>query len=178
VRLIGTFVYLGQIERAHALVDFFLADQRPRGWNHWAEVVRPAYRTPGFIGDMPHTWVGSDFISAVRAMLVYEDELDRSLVIGAGLYPEWIAAPEGISIRHLPTYYGRLDYAIRKRPQGYVVEIGGDLKLPDRGIRLRNLTEHLPRQVLVNGRPITTYNSREILIHTVPASVDIIYTAP
>src|SRR5690606_15962304 len=29
VRLIGTFVYLEEIERAHALVDFFLADQRP-----------------------------------------------------------------------------------------------------------------------------------------------------
>jgi hypothetical protein len=178
VRLIGTFVYLGQIARAHALVDFFLADQRPPGWNHWAEVVRQKYRTPGFIGDMPHTWVGSDFISAVRAMLVYEDELDRSLVIGAGLYQEWIDTPEGMSVRHLPTYYGRLDYAIRKSPRGYIVELGGDLKLPDRGIRLRNFTEHLPQQVLVNGRTITTYNSREIFIHTVPASVDIIYTAP
>jgi hypothetical protein len=177
VRLIGTFVYLEQIERAHALVDFFLADQRPPGWNHWAEVVRQKYRTPGFIGDMPHTWVGSDFISAVRAMLVYEDELDRSLVIGAGLYRDWIDAPGGMSFQRLPTYYGRLDYAIRKTPQGYVVELGGDLKLPERGIRLRNFAAHRPQRVLVNGRTITTYDSQEISIHTIPASVEIIYVA-
>ena len=175
VRLIGTFVYLGQIERAHALVDFFLADQRPPGWNHWAEVVRQGYRTPGFIGDMPHTWVGSDFISAVRSMLVYEDELDRSLVIGAGLYQDWIDAPQGMRLRHLPTYYGRLDYAIRKSPEGYAVELGGDLTLPERGIRLRHFKEQLPRQVRVNGHPITTYDTQEISIHTFPASVDILY---
>jgi hypothetical protein len=175
VRLIGTFVYLGQIERAHALVDFFLADQRPAGWNHWAEVVRQGYRTPGFIGDMPHTWVGSDFISAIRAMLAYEDELDRSLVIGAGLYQDWIDAPEGMRIQHLPTYYGRVDYAIRKTSEGYAVELGGDLKLPERGIRLRNFKKQLPRQVRVNGRPIRTYDTQEIFIHTYPASVDILY---
>jgi hypothetical protein len=175
VRLVGTFVYLGHIERAHALVDFFLADQRPPGWNHWAEVVRQGYRTPGFIGDMPHTWVGSDFISAVRAMLVYEDELDRSLVIGAGLDPDWIDTPAGVHIRHLPTYYGQLDYAIRKSPQGYAVELGGDLTLPEGGIRLRHFKAQLPRQVRVNGRSITTYDTREISLHTLPASVDIIY---
>jgi hypothetical protein len=175
VRLIGTFVYLRQIERAHALLDFFLADQRPAGWKHWAEVVRKGYRTPGFIGDMPHTWVGSDFISAVRAMLVYEDEADRSLVIGAGLYQDWIDAPQGIHIRHLPTYYGQLDYAIGKTPQGYIVELDGDLELPPGGIRLRHFNQKLPRQVRVNGRTITTYDTQEISIHTYPASVDIIY---
>jgi hypothetical protein len=175
VRLIGTFVYLGQIERAHALLDFFFSDQRPPGWNHWAEVVRKGYRTPGFIGDMPHTWVGSDFISAVRAMFVYEDELDQSLVIGAGLYRDWIDAPGGIRLRYLPTYYGRLDYAIRKSPSGYTVELGGDLNLPENGIRLRNFKAQWPQRVLVNGRAITTYDNREIVIYTYPASIDIHY---
>ena len=175
VRLIGTFVYLGQIERAHALLDFFFSDQRPLGWNHWAEVVRKGYRTPGFIGDMPHTWVGSDFISAVRTMFVYEDELDQSLVIGAGLYADWIDAPGGVRLRYLPTYYGWLDYAIRKSPPGYTVELGGDLKLPAKGIRLRHFKAQRPQRVLVNGRAITTYDNREIFIHTYPASIEIHY---
>ncbi len=175
VRLIGTFVYLGQIQRAHALLDFFFSDQRPPGWNHWAEVVRKGYRTPGFIGDMPHTWVGSDFISAIRTMFVYEDELDQSLVIGAGLHADWIDAPGGMRLRYLPTYYGRLDYAIRKSLTGYTVELGGDLKLPANGIRLRNFKAQRPQRVLVNGRAITTYDNREVFIHTYPASIEIHY---
>ncbi|MDP2366425.1 MAG: discoidin domain-containing protein, partial [Ignavibacteria bacterium] len=52
-RLIGSFIQLGQPERAHELIEFFLNDQRPEGWNHWAEVVWKDERIPGFIGDMP-----------------------------------------------------------------------------------------------------------------------------
>jgi hypothetical protein len=78
-RLIGSFIILDQPERAHALIEFFLQDQRPQGWNDWAEVVWKNYRIPRTIGDMPHTWVGSDFINAIRAMFVYENEYDQSL---------------------------------------------------------------------------------------------------
>ena len=81
-RLIGSFIILDQPERAHELIKFFLNDQRPQGWYQWAEVVWKDYRNPGYIGDMPHTWVGSDFINAIRAMFVYENEYDQSLVLG------------------------------------------------------------------------------------------------
>jgi len=53
---------LNQSEKAHELIDYFMGQQRPRGWYHWAEVVWNSYRTPAFIGDMPHTWVGSDLL--------------------------------------------------------------------------------------------------------------------
>ncbi|HSW55004.1 MAG TPA: discoidin domain-containing protein, partial [Ignavibacteriaceae bacterium] len=108
-RLIGSFIYLDQPERAHELIKFFLNDQRPQGWNHWAEVVWKDSRTPKFIGDMPHTWVGSDFINAVRSMFVYESasggEYDSSLVLAAALYQDWIDSPNGMSVENLPTYY-------------------------------------------------------------------------
>ena len=41
--------------------------------------------TPRFIGDMPHTWVGSDFIRSVLDMLAYERGRDGALVLGAGV---------------------------------------------------------------------------------------------
>jgi len=114
-RLIGSFIILDQPERAHELMEFFLRDQRPHGWNQWAEVVWKDYRFPGYIGDMPHTWVGSDFINAVRSMFVYENEYDQSLVLGSALYQDWIDSPSGMSVENLPTYYGEISYSIKKK---------------------------------------------------------------
>ena len=46
-RTIGSFVRLGWRDRIDGLIDFFMADRRPAGWNQWAEVVgRDAARSP------------------------------------------------------------------------------------------------------------------------------------
>lgn len=109
VRNVGTFVYLGEKARAHALLDWFLKYQRPPGWNQWAEVVWHGERQAKFIGDMPHTWVGSDFINAFRAMFVYEGDDEPSVVIGAGLKDEWVV--HGLSVEGLPTHFGTISYS-------------------------------------------------------------------
>ena len=81
--------------------DFFLDDIRPQGWNHWAEVVHKDYRANKYIGDMPHTWVGSEYINAIRTMFVYEDFSDTTLYIGAGIDPAWFTEQEEISFSDL-----------------------------------------------------------------------------
>ncbi len=137
-RLIGSFIILDQPERAHELIEFFLNDQRPQGWNHWAEVVWKDYRIPRYIGDMPHTWCGSDFINAIRSMFVYENEYDQSLVLASALYQDWIDSPEGMSVENLPTYYGEISYSIKKENNKYLFSISGDVKLPSNGIKIKN----------------------------------------
>ncbi len=175
VRLAGTFNYLNQPERAHALLDFFFADQRPAAWNQWAEVVWRDRNAPKFIGDMPHTWVGSDFISAARSMFVYEDELRRQLVLGAGLYREWTDAPQGMAVNSLPTYYGILNFAVQITASGYRVEVDGDLRLPDNGLRIKNWRGVPPAAVSVNGRPAAKYDKSWIYLSGFPARVEIKY---
>jgi hypothetical protein len=176
-RLIGSFIYLDQPERAHELIKFFLNDQRPQGWNHWAEVVWKDERHPGFIGDMPHTWVGSDFINAVRSMFVYESEYDSSLVLAAALYQEWIDSPNGMSVENLPTYYGAVSYSIKKEENNYRFSIYGDIELPNGGIKIKNFNESkLPAKVFVNGKEIKEFSEKEILINEFPSNVDIYYS--
>ncbi|MCJ7553675.1 MAG: hypothetical protein MUO34_07300, partial [Ignavibacteriaceae bacterium] len=175
-RLIGSFIQLDEPERAHALIDFFLNDQRPEGWNHWAEVVWKDYRAPNFIGDMPHTWVGSDFLNAIRSMFVYESEYDSSLVVGAGLYQDWIDSPNGMSIENLPTYFGEISYSIKKENEKYTVSIFGDVKLPKNGIKIKNFnSSKLPTSVIVNGKKIKTFTKNEISINEFPAKIVIEY---
>lgn len=65
MRTIGTFNFRGQTDIAWELIQYFMADQRPQDWNHWAEVVTRDYRFARSLGDMPHTWRGSDFINTI-----------------------------------------------------------------------------------------------------------------
>jgi hypothetical protein len=177
-RLIGSFIMLDQPDRAHELIEFFLHDQRPTvgGWNHWAEVVWKDYRHAGFIGDMPHTWCGSDFINAVRTMFVYENEYDQTLVLAAALYQDWIDSSEGMSVSNLPTYYGEVSYSIKKDGDKYLFSISGDLNLPEGGIRITNFNgAKVPVKVSVNGIETKDFSENKITVREVPAEVLIQY---
>jgi len=174
IRNVGTFVYLGQKERAHYALDYFLNDQRPRGWNHWAEVVANGYRTMRFIGDMPHTWVGSDYINAVRAMFVYEIDDLHSIVIGAGLKDSWVK--EGLSVRSLPTHYGNVSYSIAPQKEGRVrLEISGTVNAKRSPVLVPVTLLSTPlKNVWVNGT-VSLPNNGFITVEALPAVVDIAY---
>ncbi|MCU0377822.1 MAG: discoidin domain-containing protein [Bacteroidales bacterium] len=177
-RLIGSFIMLDQPERAHELIEYFLDDQRPPagGWNHWAEVVWNDHRHPGFIGDMPHTWCGSDFINAVRSLFVYENEYDHTLVLASALYQDWIDAPGGMSVENLPTYYGEISYSIRKEGNNYHFSISGNIDLPEGGITIRNFNgRRMPSAITVNGKEVTDFNEAKITVRELPAELVIYY---
>ncbi|MBI2428938.1 MAG: discoidin domain-containing protein [Ignavibacteriales bacterium] len=174
IRNVGTFIYLGQKERAHYLLDYFLKDQRPQRWNHWAEVVANGYRTMRFIGDMPHTWVGSDYINAIRAMFVYEIDDEHSIVVGAGLKEEWLR--EGLSVKKLPTHYGELSYSVAASSDGSVsmrIEGTVDAKKTPLLIPVTLRAKQLQR-VSVNGVSVTPENGF-IMVQQLPASVELRY---
>ena len=131
---------------------------------------------PRYIGDMPHTWVGSDFINAIRAMFVYENEYDQSLVLGSALYQDWIDSPDGMSVENLPTYYGEISYTIKKDNKKYTFSISGDVKLPANGIKIKNFNgSKLPVKVTVNGTETVEFNEKEISVKALPAEVAIYY---
>ncbi|HEX6160684.1 MAG TPA: coagulation factor 5/8 type domain-containing protein, partial [Thermoanaerobaculia bacterium] len=129
LRVVGTLVRLGQRDRAVALLRRFFADQRPAAWSQWAEVVHANPRHPAFIGDMPHTWVGSDFIRSALDMFVYEE--DGKLIIGAGLDPAWL--DQGVTIDGISTHYGRIGYRMKRVNGEVTVDI---LTRPDAEIEV------------------------------------------
>lgn len=134
------------------------------------------YRTPRFIGDMPHTWVGSDFINAIRSMFVYENEYNETLVLAAALYQDWIDAPTGMSIEKLPTYYGDISYSVKKEKNRYTFSIYGDVNLPENGIIIKNFNgSNLPSSVNINGAESSEFSKNEIAVKEFPANVVIYY---
>ncbi|MBC6948326.1 hypothetical protein DWB58_10375 [candidate division KSB1 bacterium] len=174
VRNIGAFILLGQKGRAHELLSYFLRDQRPPAWNHWAEVVWRNPKETKFIGDMPHTWVGSDFIRAVRNMFVYETD-DEALVIGAGILEDWVRDSVGVEVERLPTYDGVLNYSMKMAGRNVVVHIAGDLRMPKGGIVLKSPFGTPLKSVRVNRKTSRAFTNDTVTIVTFPAKVELSY---
>ena len=122
LRVPGTFVRLGQRQRAEEALAFFFADRRPAAWNQWAEVVGREARKPRFIGDMPHAWVHSDYARSALDLFAYERPEDQAMVLGAGIPMTWLA-DGGVSIGKLPTPWGPLGYSLKMAPEGLVLEL-------------------------------------------------------
>ena len=116
LRTVGALVRLGRKDEAHEMLAFFLKDRRPAAWNGWAEVVGRDPRAPRFVGDMPHTWVGTDFIRSFLDFFAIErgdgDARGASLLLGAGLPEEWVRAPGGAGVEGLRTIYGPLNLSV------------------------------------------------------------------
>ena len=171
LRLIGTFIFLDQKERAHALLNFFMKDRRPAGWNHWAEVVWRDPATPRMIGDMPHTWVGSDFMRSLRSFFVYEREQDQALVIGAGILEDWVRDPGGIEINGLRTYFGVLNYKMRMAGENLIVALDGNLQISAGKIILKSPLSAALTAVTINGKKSNSFNAKEVVVNEVPAKI-------
>jgi hypothetical protein len=169
LRNVGAFVRLGKSDRAHALLRFFFADQRPHGWNQWAEVVLPREREAHFLGDMPHAWVSSDYIRSVLDLFAYDREHDAALVLAAGVPLEWLER-EGVELRGLSTRYGVLSYRLARNESGWALEVEPGLEGLKGGLRLAwPGSGPLPKATL-NGRALE-WTGRELVIPAPPATV-------
>jgi len=158
VRLITTFIMLKQPDKARDMLDFFLDDIRPQGWNHWAEVVHKGYRANKYIGDMPHTWVGSEYINAIRTMFVYEDFSDTTLYIGAGIDPAWFTEQDEISFSDLHTSFGKISYSVENSSNKIIYNFDAEIDAPQNGILIRNLFPEKKCNTVVDGERGTLHN--------------------
>ena len=181
LRNVQALVRLGQKRRALALTKWLLADQRPAAWNQWPEISWKDKDAPHFIGDLPHTWVGSAFVSALRSMLAYEREFDHALVLAAGVPQEWALDRVGIGVQRLPSYYGVLSYTLKPEststddhPQ-LRLQLSGDLDVPPGGIVVRSPLKRPLSHVVVNGRRLESFSPHEAVIRTFPADIVLSY---
>jgi len=174
-RIIGSLVLLGEKERAADLMQFLLNDRRPPAWNHWAEVVWRDPATPKYIGDMPHTWVGSDFIRSVLTMFLYDRERDSAHVLCAGIPDWWILDPAGVGVKRLPTYHGTISYTLRKSGDRVIATISGSFDATHHRLLITSPLAGKLRGVEVNGRPVPVPESREIILKALPTQVEFTY---
>ncbi|MGJ7903265.1 discoidin domain-containing protein [Lysobacter sp. 1R34A] len=169
LRTIGSFVRLGRRDRAHEALDFFFKDQQPRAWNQWAEVVSRTPRKPFFVGDLPHAWVESDYVRSALDLFAYSRDIDRALVIAAGIPADWLQG-EGVSVEGLRTPYGALGYRFKREGRQATLEIAAGVEVPPGGLVLPWPFAGAPGKTLVDGKA-QAWHQGELKIERVPARV-------
>jgi hypothetical protein len=170
IRIIGALIVLGRRQDALELMRFMLSDRRIRPWNQWPEISWRDPLGPSFIGDLPHTWISAEYILAVRAVFAYEREADESLVLAAGIDPEWLADGFSVGVRGLPTYYGKITYSLRLEGSDTLrLSLAGDLSIPRGGIVLMPPLHRPIRNVEVNGRASTEFTTDRFTCRECPA---------
>ncbi|HEY5805410.1 MAG TPA: discoidin domain-containing protein [Lysobacter sp.] len=171
LRTIGSFVRLGWRERAHEALAFFFADQQPRAWNQWAEVVSRTPRKPFFLGDLPHAWVASDYVRSALDLFAYGREDDDALVIAAGIPADWLDG-EGVRVANLRTPHGPLGYWLRRDGKRVLLDLSPGLTPPPGGVVLTWPYPDPPAATRIDGEPAHWRNG-ELRIDRAGAEVEI-----
>jgi hypothetical protein len=171
VRIIGALVYMGRKDRASDLLNFFMKDRRPPAWNHWAEVVWRDPATLRFVGDMPHTWVGSDFIRSMMSMFVFERERDSAHVLAAGIPDAWVKDKAGVKVQGLQTPYGLVHFNISTSGNALRVSVSGTFDAGGHKLVLRSPLSKAPKTMRVDGRKFTLPISGEVVLRRLPTNV-------
>jgi len=149
LRNVLSFVRLNRPRDAVEVLESIMRHRRPSGWQMFAEVVESRLRHTGYLGDMPHTWVGTEYVRAIIGMLMHEADTQLELLPGAP--PSWVN-DGGLSVEALPTAYGLLTMTARQVGPELRVVLGSGL-FPSIPVQVAWPTRERPKQVFVDGQP-------------------------
>jgi len=107
-------------------------------------------------------------VLAVRSLFAYERETDQSIVLAAGLAPEWIEGA-GVRVNGMPTPRGSLSYSLRRLAGDTIrFEIGGGVTGK---LILRPPLAAPLRAVTVDGAAYGHFDADSVTILQTPAQV-------
>jgi hypothetical protein len=147
LRNVLSYVHLNRPQDANELLTTFLRHRRPLAWQEFAEVIHSRLRHPGYLGDMPHTWIGAEYVRTMVGMLMHE--ADDHLVLLPGTPAAWLEG-DGARVSDLRTQYGRLTMSARKQDNKLIVGLGPGL-LPDIPVEVYWPSRIQPKRVVVDG---------------------------
>lgn len=175
IRNINALVALGRREDACELLNYYVADCRPVEWHQWPEITWADPAAPGHLGDLPHSWIGAEFVLAVRSMFLEED--GDTLHLGRGLPSAWLDG-KGVRISHWPTAFGRMGYAVSRNADGAIELVLEGQTCPPSGILIDLPLPYLPMQIRTDPANVLRCEGRQLLLRQSPAVLTLTPLAP
>ncbi len=173
IRIVGALLRMGRRSEAGELLDFFLRERRIPAWHQWPEISWRDRAAPSFLGDLPHSWIGAEYILAARSFFAYERERDRMLVIAAGIPERWLQEGTAVGVRNLPTYYGKLSYSIvLKRKDTLHLRLGPGLRVPRGGVVVAWPLSSPIGELAIDGKEVRGFEPRSFSLRKSPAEAE------
>lgn len=120
----------------------------------WPEATHPM-TGGGCMGDGEHGWAAAEWIQILRNSFVREE--GTALIIGSGIFPRWMHAPEELRFGPTPTPHGDVAVKITKKNQ-VAVEVEGkwrretpcvEIRIPGyKTVAVKRFADALPLEVL------------------------------
>ncbi|NCC52593.1 MAG: hypothetical protein EOM20_15430 [Spartobacteria bacterium] len=122
---------------------------------------------------MPHTWIGAEYILAVRYLFAYEHH--ERLHLGQGIDPVWLEDGQAVSVKNLPTHYGELSYDVSMTDDTVVVDIRGAQAAPPAEGYVFYLPTITPcERVTVNGQAWKGVADNRVYFNALPVTIEAI----
>ena len=112
--------------RYRRLIDAVAAIASPTG--QWPEAIHPT-TGGGCMGDGQHAWAAGEWIMMMRSLFVREEA--KTLVLGSGLYPEWLSRKGRLSFGPTQVPGGRLTLSFIVSDSGVDLLLAPDITGPD-----------------------------------------------
>jgi hypothetical protein len=145
------------------------------GWHH-ARTTWPIERNKDGSSKssvaMPHGWAIAELHLLLRDALLFED--GDTLMLLAGVPPEWFRHPAGMKVEEMPTHFGSCSFDFQPQPGGATFALkaaapgGGVLRLPT----------SLKVKAVADGKPLARTATGGIVIPPRATRVDLRYESP
>jgi hypothetical protein len=99
----------------------------------WPEAIHP-FTEGGCMGDGQHGWAAAEWLMMMRSLFVREE--GRTIIVGGGVFPQWIDSGEDISFGPTPIPEGQLTVAIRGHGDGVALDVDLDSRSADLNVRV------------------------------------------
>ena len=126
----------GNREAGCRTLDYHLDHPQMRGWYAFDEGGKSGSGGWGHLRTtwdgsvaMPHGWAIAEVHLLLRDCLAYED--DQQLVLFAGIPASWFTDQAGMTIRNLPTQFGKLDVSWETAGRTATLHLDGDAAPPE-----------------------------------------------
>jgi hypothetical protein len=91
----------------------------------WPEAVHP-FTGGGCMGDGQHGWAAAEWVMIIRHLFLREE--GEGLIIGSGLFKDWLNQDGELAFGPSPTPFGDLEVRIEKTAEALYLTLNGELK--------------------------------------------------